>query len=210
MSLDKALLEARRMMTMPTKNSTAEMGNRGKYRYADLAGVLDTVTGPLLDNGILLRQFPSTQESQWVLTTELTHAESGETKSFTFPLLVAKQDAQGFGSSVTYARRYAILGLLGLSPEDDDGKKACEPVTVSPAALPDPKVVSSALVDARKKVMDMASMMTKSEAEIMGFIAHLAKSDNSLTRWEARSKDMDGLREAFKRWSSENGIKNES
>jgi hypothetical protein len=33
----------------------------------------------------------------------------------------AKQDPQGYGSALTYARRYSLLAATGLAPEDDDG-----------------------------------------------------------------------------------------
>ena len=36
----------------------------------------------------------------------------------------AKQDPQGDGSALTYARRYAIMTYLGIAAEDDDGNIA--------------------------------------------------------------------------------------
>jgi hypothetical protein len=49
------------------------------------------------------------------------------------PLLLAKSDPQGQGSAITYARRYALMAVLGLvADEDDDGNKAS-------AAKPKPK-----------------------------------------------------------------------
>jgi hypothetical protein len=39
----------------------------------------------------------------------------------------SKKDAQGFGSALTYARRYSLMASCGLAPEDDDGKRASEP-----------------------------------------------------------------------------------
>jgi len=36
----------------------------------------------------------------------------------------AKQDPQGYGSALTYARRYSLLAATGLAPEDDDGNSA--------------------------------------------------------------------------------------
>jgi hypothetical protein len=35
-----------------------------------------------------------------------------------------KQDPQGYGSALTYARRYSLLAATGLAPEDDDGNSA--------------------------------------------------------------------------------------
>jgi hypothetical protein len=51
--------------------------------------------------------------------------ESGEELSFG-KLFVpcTKQDAQGYGSAITYARRYQLQTALGIAPEDDDGNAA--------------------------------------------------------------------------------------
>ena len=35
-----------------------------------------------------------------------------------------KQDAQGYGSALTYARRYSLQTAFGVAPEDDDGNAA--------------------------------------------------------------------------------------
>ena len=36
----------------------------------------------------------------------------------------SKNDAQGFGSALTYCRRYGLLAAFGIAPEDDDGNAA--------------------------------------------------------------------------------------
>ncbi len=38
-----------------------------------------------------------------------------------------KQDAQGYGSAMTYARRYSLQAACGIAPEDDDGNQASRP-----------------------------------------------------------------------------------
>ena len=40
------------------------------------------------------------------------------------PLIVGKNDMQGYGSAVTYARRYGLMSMAGIAPEDDDGNAA--------------------------------------------------------------------------------------
>lgn len=53
------------------------------------------------------------------------------------PLVLQKQDPQGQGSGITYARRYAAMAILGLvADEDDDGNAATRPsapATATPA-----------------------------------------------------------------------------
>ena len=53
----------------------------------------------------------------------LIHA-SGQWLSNTFTMPVSKADAQGVGSAITYARRYALAAMVGVAPEDDDGNAA--------------------------------------------------------------------------------------
>jgi len=195
MTLSQALLKARRSMSMPTKNSSAQMGGRGSYKYADLATVLDCVTPPLLEAGIVLRQYPIFSNENWILVTELVHAESGESACFHFPLLVAKQDCQGFGSSYTYARRYSILGLLGLAPEDDDGKTACSPVTAK--VIP---MEASSSKNWRKEVCAIVSGFTESDKEIVDFIEAVSKKTHSEEAWQRLASDSEKLRGYFNSW----------
>jgi hypothetical protein len=77
-----------------------------------------------------------------MLSTTIFHA-SGESISSTVPLFIPKQDMQGVGSAITYARRYGLAAACGISQTDDDGNDACptpKPSTPpKPAAKPAPK-----------------------------------------------------------------------
>jgi hypothetical protein len=59
---------------------------------------------------------------------------SGERLECRVPLIIGKNDMQGFGSAVTYARRYGLMAMAGIAPEDDDGNAAAASVKASPAA----------------------------------------------------------------------------
>jgi hypothetical protein len=51
--------------------------------------------------------------------------ESGETlECGILHVPAAKQDPQGYGSALTYARRYSLMAAAGIAPEDDDGNSA--------------------------------------------------------------------------------------
>lgn len=107
---------------VPTKN-----GGNYSYTYADLGSVLDLIMPVLHDNGLTITQSTDILEGQAVLITTLHHI-SGETLSGRYPLVTAdRNDPQKLGSSVTYARRYAIIALLGIAAEDDDGQAARTP-----------------------------------------------------------------------------------
>lgn len=91
-----------------------------RYRYADLATVLDTVRGPLLDNGLVVSQLFDGD----ALITRLMHV-SGEflESRMNLPVLDMRgmNAAQALGSAISYCRRYALLAILCLAAEDDDG-----------------------------------------------------------------------------------------
>lgn len=99
-----------------------------KNYYADLGAVLDAVTGPLASHGLLIVQRFEGEGAAPVLITELIHAESGQRIASAVPV-VSKDptDPQKMGGAITYYRRYSLLALLGLAPEDDDGHAAAQP-----------------------------------------------------------------------------------
>jgi hypothetical protein len=95
-----------------------------KSKYADLANCIEAVIGALNDNGIGLMQRTYECKDGVMVETMLVH-ESGEVMECGMLHVPAtKMDAMGFGSALTYARRYSLLAATGLAPEDDDGVAA--------------------------------------------------------------------------------------
>lgn len=89
-------------------------------RYADLGAVWEAVQGALIANGLAITQFPSeTVTGHPALLTMLVH-KSGQWISATYPLVCVKQDPQGYGSALTYAKRYGIAAVMGVVADDDD------------------------------------------------------------------------------------------
>jgi len=92
-----------------------------KSSYAPLPEVMKAVQPLLAKHKLAVTQFPSTVDGQSALRTILIH-ESGQLIEDTQLLLLTKQDPQGQGSAITYARRYGVMAVLGLvADEDDDG-----------------------------------------------------------------------------------------
>lgn len=91
-----------------------------KSKYADLASVWDACREPLTKNGLSVVQSTRMEGSAVVVVTVLLHT-SGEYISGEISLPPVKSDPQGHGSAITYARRYALAAMVGVSPEDDDG-----------------------------------------------------------------------------------------
>ena len=109
----------------------AEMGKALKQannphfrsKYADLGSVSDACLPALNKHGIAVIQPTLDDETGRYVETRLIHA-SGESLSCRVPLIVQKNDMQGYGSAVTYARRYGLMCMAGIAPEDDDGNAA--------------------------------------------------------------------------------------
>jgi hypothetical protein len=95
-----------------------------KSRYADLAACVEAVMDSLNDNGIALVQQTHECEAGVMVETVFVH-ESGEIFSAgKLHVPAVKHDAQGYGSALTYARRYSLMAACGIAPEDDDGNAA--------------------------------------------------------------------------------------
>lgn len=107
----------------------SEMGKIGKTssnpffksKYADLPTILDAISEPLQNAGLVLLSIPDGEG----LTTMLIHTESGEFINANAIMRPVKNDPQSIGSAITYQRRYSIGAILNLNiDEDDDGNKA--------------------------------------------------------------------------------------
>jgi len=126
-----------------------------KSRYADLGACVEAVIDALNANGLALMQVPQECETGVMVETLFIH-ESGEILSGgKFRAPVTKQDAQGYGSATTYARRYGLMAACGIAPEDDDGNAAAK-AAPQRAAAPTPKPAAALSIDdiARQIVAD--------------------------------------------------------
>ena len=93
-----------------------------KTKYADLASVVEAIRAAFSANGLSYIQTvePSDKDEVRVETT-LLHASGEWISCGVLSLPVSKVDAQGYGSALTYARRYSLSAAVGVAPEDDDG-----------------------------------------------------------------------------------------
>lgn len=116
-----ALVKAQREFGPALKSST---NPHFRSRYADLSACVEAVIEGLNNNGIALIQETHDAEGGVAVETVFIH-ESGERLSAgRFSVPATKQDAQGYGSALTYARRYSLMAACGIAPEDDDGNAA--------------------------------------------------------------------------------------
>lgn len=98
-----------------------------KSKYADLAEVLSVAREPLAKNGLSIMQASEGVANGYMSVTTLLLHSSGQFIKATGTFPVGKQDPQGAGSALTYARRYSLAAMLGIAQEgeDDDANAAC-------------------------------------------------------------------------------------
>jgi len=98
-----------------------------RSKYAALDACVEAVIDALNNNGIFLMQYTHPCEDGVTVETMFIH-ESGEHMSGgRLHVPASKQDPQGYGSALTYARRYSLQAACGIAPEDDDGNAASKP-----------------------------------------------------------------------------------
>ena len=189
-----ALAKAQAEMGKAIKEST---NPAFRSKYADLGNVMDACLPALNKHNIaVIQPIVSDMDGRFVKTI-LIH-ESGETLECAVPLIVGKNDMQGLGSAITYGRRYGLMSMAGIAPEDDDGNAAAK------------NVQSSAISQARDDgVLDglpeNASPREKAEAYAKAICADFSgKGVKALDRsWDNWQKHIAKLQDAYPDlWSS--------
>lgn len=128
-----------------------------RSRYLSLEALMEQVLPVLNENGLVLIQQPGYELVRGsehnpdtltaTLTTTLLHVTSGDKLESEMLLMAAKDDPQGQGSAITYARRQAAMSMLGLVADADDDanraqqqrtRRAASPAASRKPATPDP------------------------------------------------------------------------
>ena len=141
-----------------------------RSKYADLASTVDAIRPALSDHSLSFVQLPQIGDNSVGVETILLHA-SGEWLSLgTVMVPVTKNDAHGFGSALTYARRYGLMTGFGVPAEDDDGNAA--------VAKPEPKerqLTGDEIASVTVKLEEAAKEGTAALAKAWGAIPSEAK-----------------------------------
>ena len=127
-----ALVKAQSEMTHGLATGTNPHFKSG---YAPLETVIDAVKNPLNDNGIFYLQKVYLAEGGQCVETEF-HGHGGVIKAGRVYVPADKQTPQGYGSALTYAKRYSLITACGLPSEDDDGNSAESNYKAKPKAKP--------------------------------------------------------------------------
>lgn len=153
--ISAALVKAQKQFAPALKTNT---NPHFKSKYVGLDGCVEAVIDALNDNGIYLMQKNHPNDTGIAVETIFIH-ESGESISggvLTVP--ADKQNPQGYGSALTYARRYSLMAACGIAPEDDDGQAASKPVVKAPTKQP----ISKDRLDAAiQKIVDGSYTVSK-------------------------------------------------
>ena len=127
-----ALVQVQRQVKSPRKTG---YNSHRQYHYATLADILDACRPALAEAGLAILQTPIWGPRGLELVTTLAHT-SGQWVRCRMPVL-SVSDPQAMGSALTYARKYSVLTIVGLAPDDDDdGEGAMPRPQPTPARAP--------------------------------------------------------------------------
>lgn len=98
-----------------------------RSKYADLSAVIEAVIDALNENGVFLMQPQHESDSGVTVETLFIHESGEQISAGKLHVPAVKNDPQGYGSALTYARRYSLMAACGIAPEDDDGNAARRP-----------------------------------------------------------------------------------
>jgi hypothetical protein len=130
-----ALVKAQKEFGPALKSST---NPAFRSRYADLSACVEAVIDALNNNDIFMMQPTHECDNGVIVETIFIHSSGEQISSGKLHVPATKHDAQGYGSALTYARRYSLMTACGIAPEDDDGNNASKPkaAPAKPAAQP--------------------------------------------------------------------------
>lgn len=207
--LDTALAKAQAEI----KSAAKDANNPAfKSKYADLASIFNACHEALAKHGVSVTQWPlHSTDGRLHLVTRLAFAGQWFRAEFSMPL--AKQDAHGYGSATTYARRYSLAAAVGVvADEDDDGNGASgrgeyrSPPPVRVTSRPSAPVGDAVrdlekqfaadlekapTIEAIKRVLSAAGAVIPKEHDARGRIRDLAKLRTATI--ESKTFDADGV-----------------
>ena len=117
----KAFVEAQKEFAPALKTST---NPHFRSKYVDLAGCVEAVLDALNNHGFALIQKTHDCENGVKVETIFMYETGEQISGGVISVPADKHNAQGYGSALTYARRYSLMAACGIAPEDDDGNAA--------------------------------------------------------------------------------------
>ena len=164
-----------------------------KSSYADLTSVIKVIKQPFADNGLSFVQFPITSEGgKGVGVSTMIMHSSGQWVQGEYLLPMDKITAQGAGSAITYARRYALQAMAGIPTVDDDAEGAM--FRGQPAAQEPPqKRVRKTLVQAVVALV-ISSQASEETSELVEALAELDEIEKQVIWKQLTTKQKEFVR----------------
>jgi len=206
--LCKAMAEAFLDIQVATTDS---VNPHFKSKYANLASIVAAIKPALKDRGLWFMQKVHNTPGFASVETIIFHS-SGESLSCgitSIPIL--KADAQGYGSALTYAKRYSLSSAFSVSAgeaEDDDGNAACaKPVSKASrnegeqTKMNEEGLSNLAMLTLKKldldmgEYSDMMACLTSWQEMVKNPIGEIVT---------AQMKDKSKFLETFSRWKAKN------
>ena len=167
-----------------------------RSKYADLSAVIDAIKPHLVEHGLWFVQRTHPVDGGVGVETVILHASGQSMSCGVLRLPAAKQDAQGYGSALTYARRYSLMAAFGVPAEDDDGNAASarQEARQRPADAQD---AHRAIRDAADACIALHAAAVKAqdadETDTSGFwelhrVASKVQGEDRMTLWEMLGK----------------------
>lgn len=121
----KAMSEAQNKIKPALKDG---LNPHFRSKYTSIAGVWESLREPMTSNGLTIWQDVTTHEKGVSVETRIVHSSGQWVEFGPLTMPVGKADAQGFGSCISYAKRYALCAAIGIvsTDEDDDAVSAVD------------------------------------------------------------------------------------
>lgn len=161
-----AFVKAQKQFSPALKTST---NPHFKSSYVKLDGCIEAVIDALNANGIALIQQTCPDDTGVAVRTVFLHESGEQLDGGVFRAPASKQDPQGYGSALTYVRRYSLMAACGIAPEDDDGNAASRPRAEAKNPLPETIKISE------KQASELAALISETESDIAGILAFISK-----------------------------------
>lgn len=201
----KAFVKAQSQFGAALKTST---NPHFRSRYADLASCIEAVIDALNNNGIAFTQMTSECETGVIIETIFIHESGDIICSGKLYVPATKHDAQGYGSALTYARRYSLMCACGIAPEDDDGNAATKtaPRPASAKSVPQDTFDKLPVADQnqiRSFAVEIIAMAAKDD--IAGCVEYVKSLELDADWTAALWSQLDSkIRSAIKKYKEEN------
>jgi hypothetical protein len=149
-----------------------------KNKYSSLSSVTMAIKPALAEHGLSYIQKSHRADGGTCCETIILHSSGQSISCGEYFSPAAKNDAQGYGSSFTYARRYSLSAAFGVCPEDDDGNAASQP--------PQRNQKSNEKISA-EQVKELLDLIKKNERDLVNLCVYL--KINSLHEMPAHEFD---------------------